>query len=248
MLITTIIFYVVARERFGWRKSRALALCGVFLVVDLGFLGSTSFKIPDGGWFPLLAATVVFTLLATWRTGRRLVNARLIGSRLPLARFIAGIEDRPVVRAPGTGAYLFRHPGMTPPTLLASLRHHDSLHEQVLVISVVTEERPRVHPLQRSEVTDLGHGFHQVVLRYGFMEDPDVPADLAHRANMQIGCDLDTMTYFVGRESVRVTPRPGMAWWRERLFALMWRNSTSAATYLKLPFDQTVEIGVSVEL
>jgi KUP system potassium uptake protein len=248
MTITTVIFYVVARERFHWPRPIALLLCGLFLAVDLAFLGATLFKIPDGGWFPLVVAVIVFTLMATWRTGRRLVNERLFQGVPPLPQFIASLAEHPPVRAPGTGVYLFRHPGLTPPALLAALRHHDSLHEQVLVVSAVTVERPRVHLLERAEITNLDQGFQQVVLRYGFMEDPDVPRALSHRVVTKLGIDLETVTYFLGRESVQATARPGMARWRERLFVLMWRNSTSAATYFNLPIEQTVEIGVGVEL
>jgi KUP system potassium uptake protein len=248
MTITTIIFYVVVRERFHWARGPALALCGLFLVIDGAFLGATLFKIPDGGWIPLVIAAVVVTLMSTWRTGRRLVNERLYQAVPRLDQFIASLAEHPPVRAPGTGAFLFRHPGLTPPALLAALRHHDSLHERVLIISVVTAERPRVHPLERADVADLGQGFHQVMLHFGFMEDPDVPRALAGRVVTKLGVNLETITYFVGREAIRVTSRPGMARWRERLFVLMWRNSTSAATYLGLPLEQTVEIGVGVEL
>jgi KUP system potassium uptake protein len=220
----------------------------LFLVVDLAFLGATLFKIPHGGWFPLVVAAVGFTILATWRTGRRLVGERLMAGRLPLDRFVQSLAEHPPVRAPGAGAYLFSAPGLTPPSLIANLRHNDSLHEQVLVIAVVTEEVPRVHPLRRAELADLGHGFHQVVLHYGFMEDPDIPRALAERVVMELGTNLDTLTYFLGRDWLRVTSRPGMARWREHLYAFMSRNATSAANYFRLPAEQTVELGLNVEL
>jgi KUP system potassium uptake protein len=206
------------------------------------------FKIPDGGWFPLVVAVVVFSILTTWRTGRRLVQERLLRGGVPLSRFVENLSQDPPVRSPGAGVYLFATPGVTPPSLLANLRHNDALHEQVLVLSVCTEKRPRVSPLKRAEITDLGGGFHQVVLRYGFMDDPDVPRALADRVVHELGTDLATVSYFVGRESVRVTPRPGMAHWREHLFAFMSRNSSNAASYFKLPLKQTLELGVAVEL
>jgi KUP system potassium uptake protein len=248
MVITTIVFYVVARERFGWPAWRAGALCGLFLAVDLGFLGATLFKIPDGGWFPLAVAAIVFTVLATWRTGRRLVADRLLRGRLPLTEFLDSLARHPPLRTPGGGAFLFSTPGITPPALIAALRHMDSLHEQVLVISVVTEEVPRLLPVQRADITDLGHGFHQVVLHFGFMEDPDIPRALADRAVMKLGLDLETLSYFLGREALRVTSRPGMARWREHLFAFQSRNATSAANYFHLPYEQTVELGITIEL
>jgi len=248
MVITSILFLVVVLERFRWPRAVAIPLCTLFLVVDLAFFVATLFKIPDGGWLPLVVGVVVFTVLTTWRTGRLLVNERLLGRGLPIDRFVDSIAEHPPARAPGAGAYFFRTPGMTPPALLANLRLNDSLHEHVLVVSIVTEDRPRVHPSQRAEITDLGGGFHQVVLHYGFMDEPDVPRALADRCASDIGIDVDTLAYFVGRETLRVTPRPGMARWREHLFALMSRNATSAADYFKLPLDRTGELGVGVEL
>ena len=247
MLITTILFFVVILDRFHWPVGLAVPVCSVFFVVDLSFFGATLFKIPSGGWFPLVMGVVIFTAQTTWHTGRRLIRERLHAG-LPLTEFVRSLSDHPPIRAPGMGAYLFGRPGVTPPALLATLRYHDSLHEQILVISVITEERPRVHELQRMEMMDLGEGFHEVVLRFGFMEDPDVPRALSGRAAMNLGVDLDSVTYFLGRESIQVTPQPGMGMWREHLFALMSRNATSAAQYLRLPPEQTVEIGVVVAL
>jgi KUP system potassium uptake protein len=248
MVITSIVFYVVAREHFGWPAWRAGALCGLFLAVDLGFLGATLFKIPDGGWLPLVVAAVVFTVLTTWRTGRRLVGQRLLRGRLPLTEFLDSLAHHPPLRTPGAGAFLVSTPGITPPALISALRHTDALHEQVLVISIVTEEVPRVLPARRTEITDLGLGFRQVVLHFGFMEDPDIPRALADRVVMKLGIDLETLSYFLGRESLRVTARPGMARWREHLFAFQSRNATSAANYFHLPYEQTVELGITVEL
>ncbi len=248
MVLTTVLFYFVARERFQWKASLLIPLCSVFFVVDLAFFGATLFKIPDGGWFPLVAATIVFTILTTWHTGRRLVQQRLLHGGLPLTRFLQSVFDDPPVRTAGACAYLFATPGMTPPALLANLHHTKALPGSVLVISVLTEKRPRVTPLKRAEIVNLGHGFHEIVLHYGFMEIPDVPHALAGQTMMGLGADLDSLTYFVSRESLRVSPRPGMARWREHLFAFMSRNATGAANYFKLPLDQTIEIGVVVEL
>ena len=248
MLITTILFYVVARTRMGWPRALAASLCSVFLLIDVAFFSATLFKIPSGGWLPLVVAAVVFTLLTTWRTGHRIVRERRLRRPLPLRRFVESLRAHPPVRAPGTSAYLFPTPGVTPPVLLASLRHHDALHEQVLIVTVLVEERPRVHDAERTEIEDLGDGFHQVILRFGYLQDPDVPEALAGRAAMELGLDLDSITYFVGRESVRVTELPGMAIWREHLYALMERNATDPAFYFRLPALQVFELGIIVEL
>ena len=248
MVMTTILFYVVARERFAWKPWVIGPLCLVFFLVDLAFFSATLFKIPDGGWFPLVVGAVVFTVLTTWRTGHHLVHERLMHGGLPLPDFLESLFHHPPVRTPGAGAYLFATPGITPPALLANLRHTDALHEQVLVISVLTQKRPRVPAAKRADVIDLGHGVCEVVLHYGFMESPDVPRALAERVTMEVGLDLDSISYFVSRESLRVTSKPGMARWREHLFAFMARNATSAANYFKLPLEQTIELGVAVEL
>jgi KUP system potassium uptake protein len=248
MVMTTVLFYVVARERFRWSAWFVTPLCALFLFVDVGFFTATLFKVPEGGWFPLLVALLVFTLLSTWRTGRLLVNERLLHGGLPLEKFVASIEKHPPLRAPGAGAYLFGTPGITPPALLANLDHSDALHEQVLIVSVITEKRPRLQPHSRATITPLGAGMFQVLLHFGFMEAPDVPRALTERCVMHTGTDMHSLNYFIGRESLRVTPKAGMAPWRERLFRLMARNASSAADYFQLPAEQTVEIGVSIEL
>jgi KUP system potassium uptake protein len=248
MVMTTILFYVVARERFAWKPWLTVPLCLVFLLVDLAFFGATLFKIPDGGWFPLVVGAIVFTVLTTWRTGRHIVQERLLHGGLPLTAFLESLFHHPPVRTAGACAYLFATPGITPPALLANLRHTDALHEEVLVISVMTEKRPRLPAAKRADLIDLGHGFHEIVLHYGFMEVPDVPRALAERVVTDVGLDLSSISYFVSRESLRVTTKPGMARWREHLFALMSRNATSAANYFRLPLDQTIELGVAIEL
>jgi KUP system potassium uptake protein len=186
--------------------------------------------------------------LSTWRTGRRLVHERLLRGGIPLTEFVKDVvEDRPV-RTRGAGAYLVSSPGVTPAALFANLEYNDAVHETVLVISVVPQEVPRVDAGERTEMADLGAGFHQVVLRYGFMEDIDVPRALALEVAPTLRVDVARLPYFLGRESLRVTARPGMARWREHLFALMSRNATSAATYFGLPPEQTIDLGLAVEL
>jgi KUP system potassium uptake protein len=248
MVLTTILFYVVAREHFGWRASWLAPLCAMLFVVDVAFFSATLFKIPEGGWFPLLMATVIFTVLSTWRTGQRIVTDRLLHGGYPVDKFVDGLRAHPPTRAPGQGVYLFQMVGVTPPALIGNLRYNDALHETVVVVSVVTEKRPRVPPARRAEITHLGDGFHQVVLHYGFMQQPDIPKALADHCTTHIPLDLSSVNYFVGRAVVRVTPREGMARWREHLYAFMTRNSSSIALYFRLPIAQTLELGVSVEL
>ncbi|HET7488017.1 MAG TPA: potassium transporter Kup [Acidimicrobiales bacterium] len=248
MVMTTALFFVVARRRLGLPSWLVGPVCAAFFAVDMAFFLATLFKIPEGGWFPLLVGAAVFAVLTTWRTGRLIVGERLVGRNPSLRLLVDSLLEGHRQRVPGTGAYLYATPGAAPPALLANLRHNRSLHEQVLVISIVTEKRPRVPKIRRAEITDLGCGFHQVVLHYGFLDEPDVPRALQERVVMHTGTDLDSTHYFVGREAVRVTRIPGMAWWRERLFAVLLRNATGAATYFKLPVEQTMEVGMVVEL
>lgn len=166
----------------------------------------------------------------------------------PLAEFVAGCSRGSVVRTPGTSAYLFSAIGVTPPALIAGLRHHDSLHEQVLVVCVVVEPRPTVPTLKRAVVTHLGAGFPQVVLHFGFMEQPDVPRALAQRVASGLGIEPSTISYVLGTEAISVTRRPGMAMWREHLYSFMSRNAAGTIQLFHLPIEQTLAIGVGVEL
>lgn len=250
MVITTLLFYVVLRHRWHWSAWRAGMLCGVFLAIESVYLVANLFKIPAGGWFPLVIGAVVFTTMTTWATGRRLVGERMGRARIPLERFVDSVEqtvDRPH-RTPGDAVYLFSSSGMTPPALLANLRHNHVLHERVFVLSVTTAEVPRVLPARRSEVHEVAEGVWQINLRYGFMEEPDVQRGLGEGAAGRLAIDPNTASYFLGAESLVVGTGPGMARWRDRLFTILSRNATSAADYFGLPSGRTVILGQRVEI
>jgi KUP system potassium uptake protein len=249
MVITTVLFFEVLRRRFRWRLGPAVAVCGTFLLIDVAFLGANIPKIPHGGWFPLVVGALVFTGLTTWQTGRELVRDRIVQRDSTLARFLSSPSATGAVRVPGTAVYLFSIPDLTPPALVANLEHNRSLHEQVLLVSIVTADAARVPQEQRSDVRSCPlPGVHQVILHYGFMEDPDVPAALRQGGLAEFDVDTASASYFLGAESLVVTERPGMAEWRERLFVAMSRNATSAANYFNLPADRTVTLGTRVEL
>jgi KUP system potassium uptake protein len=186
--------------------------------------------------------------MTTWRTGRRIVRKRLQDRMPKLQQFVTTYAHGQTNRSPGTSVYLYSAPGLVPPSLLATLRHNDSLHEQVLIVVVVTDPVPRVALPRRAVVTDCGAGFHQVILHFGFMERPDVPQALRDRVQRKISMDMETVSYVIARENLRVTDRPGMMMWREHLYALISRNSTGVARMFELPSDQTLEIGVLVEV
>ncbi len=248
MVITTLLIFVVMREAWGWSVGRAGLVVGGFLVVDLAYFGANLFKIPDGGWFPLVVGIGIFTLMTTWKKGRQLLAARLRQDDLPIERFVGSVAKTSPGRVPGTAVYMYSHAGTTPPAMLANLRLNEVLHERVVVLSVTTEDVPRIHRAERSGVWDLGFGFYQVILRYGFMEYPNVPAALGDIIRSGFGIDPTDTVYVLGRETVLATVRPGMAIWREKLFALMMRNAMNAVRFFHLPPERSLEIGVNVEI
>ena len=248
MVITTVLLFIVMKQMWKWSVARAVALTGVFLVVDLVFFGANITKVPAGGWFPLVIGLIGFVLMTTWRTGRKLLAMRQAKSELPVERFIASIVEHPQQRVAGTGVYLFAEPGVTPPTLLTNLRHHEVLHETIVLVAIRVARRARVPQAERATVHNLGHGFSQIVLHYGFMQEPDVPAALGNIVHREFGFDETEATYFLGRETVLATELPGMMIWREELFSFMHRNATSAARFFSLPHDRVIEVGVQVPI
>ncbi len=248
MVITTVLFYSLTRNRWGWSKPKALSLAAGFLVVDLAFFGANIAKIPAGGWFPLLVGLVMFTVMTTWRRGRAIVREKLRRGHLEAASFVEELDETEITRVPGTGVFMFGSPGATPPTLLQNLRFNHVLHETVVLLTVVFEQRPRVHPAERYTIVNLGRGFFQLILHFGYMDEPDVPSALANLVSPELGFDpLDT-TYFLGRETLIVVPEGDMSPWREHLFAFLSRNVRSAAQYFRLPPDRVIEIGALLEI
>jgi len=249
MLITTILAYVVARDLLGWSALRAGLITAAFLVGDLAFLTANYFKIIHGGWFPLLIAAVVFTIMTTWRKGREILNARLAEGALSPDDFVTSLRHRGPVRVPGTAVFMHRSREVIPSALLHSLKHYKALHERVILLTVVTEEVSHLRDEERLEVEEIGEGMFQVTARYGYMEEPDIPALLA-RVDSEHGIAIPPMdtTYFLGRETLIVTARAsGMATWREKLFVSMMRNAQGAARFFGLPPNRVVELGAQIE-
>lgn len=248
MVVTTVLIFVVMRERWKWATAAAVSLTAAFLVVDLAYFGANLFKIPDGGWFPIVIAAAIFTGMTTWKKGRQSLAARMHAGSLPLERFVDSVSEGDTGRVPGTAIYMTSRPGTTPPALLATIRHNEVLHRTVVVLSVLTTSEPRVPVARRAEVQPIGDGFSQIVLRYGYMEEPDVPAALTSIIRGDFGFDPDDTVWVLGRETVLATDQPGMMVWREKLFAFMARNATPATRHFHLPVDRSLEIGVQVEI
>jgi KUP system potassium uptake protein len=248
MLITTLL--VAAVMLMLWRVPRGLAiplLLG-FLLVDSLFFSANIAKIFQGGAFPVLAGIALFTLMTTWKSGKKLLFARLDETALPLPVFIDSICLQPPHRVDGTAVFLTARPDAVPHALLHNLLHNQVLHEQVILLTVVTEDSPRLPEDRRFEVDSYGEGFFRIILHFGFMEEPDVPAAL--RQLRRDGLDFSPMrtTYFLSRETVIPSKRIGMANWREKLFAFQQRNSNSSMRYFKLPVNRVIELGTQVEI
>jgi KUP system potassium uptake protein len=249
MVATSVLFYAVARERWKWRLPTALFVGGAFLAMDLAFWGANLLKITHGGWFPLLVGVVVFTILTTWKKGRQILNERIFHRVLPRDLFLQSIMSHPPHRVPGVAVYMYNDPRGTPPALLHNLKHNKVLHEQVVFLSVQTEEIPNVAAEDRATVEPLADGFHQLLLHYGFMEDVDVPKALAAIRHDGLRFKPMETTFFLGRETLIPSKTVhGMAVWREKLFSIMSRNARPASSFFRLPPNRVVELGAQVEL
>jgi KUP system potassium uptake protein len=248
MVITALLLYVVAVERWRWPVPLAVAVTGMFLLIDSAFLVANMLKLLSGGWLPLVIAACAFALMTTWKTGRRIVYERLNARAIPLETFMSAVHATPPTRVPGTAVFMTAQPRGTPPALAHNLRYNKVMHEQVVVLTVATAQRPLVSEDEQLDVTDLGNGVYNVRVQYGFMQDPNVPDTIALAKKRGMGVNLDDLVYFLGRETIIVTERRGMAKWRERLFVLMARNAVRATAYFRLPPERVVELGVQVEM
>ncbi len=248
MLITTILtFYVI---RHGWKYPLALCLAAtsIFFAIDFAFLASNALKFVEGGWFPILIAGAIFTLMVTWEEGRFILNKKLRTDSIDLKSFLEAVFVSPPLRVEGTAVFLTAEPGAVPNAMLHNLKHNKVLHETNLFVTVRSHEVPWINMDKRLEITSLGRHCWQVVLNYGFKNDPDVPSALMQMRGQ--GCQVDPMTtsYFLSRDTVVPTIGDGMAQWREKLFAQMHRNASSAADFLNLPNNAVVELGSKVEI
>jgi KUP system potassium uptake protein len=248
MVITSILFYVAARHVWRWSALKAGSLTALFLTFEIPLCFSNLLKVPEGGWFPILVAVTVFTLMATWRTGRRVLGARLRGSSLPLAMFLDDIRSKSPHRVKGTAVFLASNPEGTPLALMHNLKHNQVLHERVVIMTIQTVEVPHVDAEERVQIDELENGFFRVIGRFGFMEDPDAPQLMAACAKKGFVFDQPRTTFFLSRETIIASKRPGLLLWRERLFAFMSRNAQSATAFFRLPPNRVVELGMQVEI
>ncbi|MFI5230619.1 MAG: potassium transporter Kup [Gemmatimonadales bacterium] len=262
MAITSVLFGVVARARWNWSLAHILPITLIFLAIDLALFSANVIKVEYGGWVPIVIAICVFTLMSTWKKGRHLLNQALHAGSLPLDLFLGDVGRRKPLRVPGTAVFMTSSNDGVPVVLLHHLKHNKVLHEQVILMSVLTQEVPEVAASERVTVEKLEQGFYRVTARYGFMESPNVPHILQHARESGIKAKPNETTFYLGRERIIIASgerKPGtrrapddvvlprMASWRKKLFVLMSRNARSATEFFGIPPNRVVELGAQVE-
>lgn len=249
MVITTILFYFFARNTWGWNPFFALGLCGFFLMIEASFWGANLLKVIHGGWFPLLVGILIYTIMSTWNTGRKILSKRMIELIMPLDRFLEKVWDENAHRTEGVAVYMSGHPKYAPATIILNYNHFKALHEHVVFLSVETLDIPHVPRGNRVRLQTIGPQIYRLIIQFGFMDLPNVTAEL-HDIELDRWTKLNPkmVTFFLGREQILATSREGMALWREKLFSLMSRNSQNASTFFHLPRERCIEIGSMIEI
>jgi len=247
MVITTLLFTQIARRHWGWSRPQAIAFLAVFLTIDGAFLIANVVKIESGGWFPLAAAFVVYLMMTTWNRGRRALHTLLREGSLPIGLFLEDVKRRQPPRVPGTAVFMTSDESGAPVVLLHHLKHNKVLHDQVILLSVITEDVPEVAASERVNVESLGEGFYRVIARYGFMQQPNVPSIFPQCTSLGVKLRPNDTSYFLGREQLIPTGRSQMPRWRKKLFVIMSRNAQSATQFFGLPPNRVVELGAQIE-
>jgi KUP system potassium uptake protein len=248
MIITTMLAYFVARHIWHWPLYRAVLVTVGFLVVDAAFFGANIIKVAQGGWVPLLIGLLVYTVFVTWKRGRDLLSEKLRQGMITLEDFVKDVANNGITRVPGAAIFLTGEPEGTPIAMLHNIKHNQVLHKQNIVVTVLTEEIPHVSEKDRMNVKNLEHGFYRVLIRYGFMEDPDVPAVLRQLKHNGLDINPAAATYIMSRNTLIPSKMPGMAIWREKLFVFLTRNASRANEFFRLPANRVVELGMQIEI
>jgi len=247
MLIDTCLLAVVLLGLWHWKRWLALPLLAIFFIVDGAYFAANLTKVPDGGWFPLLIGAIAFTLLTTWAQGRRLMRQRMQEAAMPIEVFVKSAANS-ATRVPGTAIFMSSAPSGVPHALLHNMKHNKIIHERVIVLTVVIEDVPYVEAADNAEIVDLGQGFYRMVLRYGFMQETDIQRALSRVTGCGQKFDMMQTSFFLSRQTLIAAARPGMAIWREKLFAWMLRNAATAMEFFNLPTNRVVELGSQVEI
>jgi KUP system potassium uptake protein len=248
MVLTTAMTFFVSLDVWKWRLALAIAVTAPFMIIDLAFFGASMVKVAHGGWVPLLVACGILAVMTTWRRGRSILASRLHERAVPITDFAAQIKANPPLNVPGTAVYMTSALDGAPTSLVSNVRHNKVIHEHVVLMTVMFRDTPYVPREERYKLTAVDERFWTLQVSYGFMDSPNVPAVLMRVDDPKLALDLKSVTYFLGRETVLATSRPGMAIWRERLFSFMSRNAQRATTYFRIPSDHVIEIGIQIEL
>jgi KUP system potassium uptake protein len=247
-LCTCVLAMVVFRRQFHWSRLAAMSVFGGFFLIDGVFFSANTLKVLEGGWVPLVLGIALTALMTSWKRGRDLLLARWKQDSLPLAPFLARLPQSRTVRVPGMAVFLTGNPDYVPTSLLHNLKHNKVLHERVLFVTVQNVDEPEVAPERRTEVAELAPGIHRVILRYGFMESPNIPRELEELGPNGVGFDPMQASYFLGREVLVPAMVPKMPWWRLWLFLVLARNAVPATEFFRIPSDRVVELGVRVAI
>ncbi len=247
MLMDTILAAIVARWLWGWSRWLTACVFGVFLVVDLFYVGSNMLKIPTGGWLPIVIAFAAMAVFLVWNRGREILVSKLYRDAMPIEEFLER-WDRTVERVTGTAVFMTSNPSVVPTAFLHNLKHNHVVHERVVIMKVNVEDVPRVAEAQRIEVEKLGKGFHKVTVHYGFMERPDVPRALELCRPFGLSFDLMQTTFFLGRETLIPASRSELRRWQAALFIAMQATALSATRFFRIPANRVVEMGTQVEI
>ncbi len=247
MFIDTVLLAVVLFSLWKWPMWKALPLVALFFIVDMAYFGANLIKVPDGGWVPLVIGLVIFTLLTTWSRGRQLMREHMAEASIPMEVF-AKSANSSAARVPGTAIFMASASSGVPAALLHNIKHNKVLHERVVILTILIEDVPYVDPEKRSTVKDMGQGFYRLILRYGFLEETDVPEALKTETLCGQPFEMMKTSFFLSRQTLLASAKPGMAIWREKLFAWMLRNAASAMEFFRLPTNRVVELGSQVEI
>lgn len=248
MLITTLLFYVIARRKWGWNRFAAGSLFVIFFITDLAFFGANMSKIMHGAWFPLVVGGAIFTLMITWQRGRQLLYEQLRKEALTLEDFIQSLSLQSVERVRGQAIFLSGNPGIIPRALLHNLKHNKILHSEIIFLNISTEEVPRIPLGEKLQFEKLGSGFYKVIARYGFMEEPNIVKILALIREKGVDFKPNQISYFLGREMVLPKEKSKMSKWRTKLFAFLSHNAFAFTAYYDIPPNQVVELGSQIRL
>ncbi len=246
-LCTAVLAMVVFRRQFHWSRAAAISVFGGLFLVDIVFFSANTVKIVEGGWVPLVLGVALTGMMTSWKQGRDLLLSRWKQSSMPLAPFLARLPQSRIIRVPGVAVFMTGNPDYVPTSLLHNLKHNKVLHENVLFVTVQTEDVPEVSQRRRSEVAELAPGIYRVVLRYGFMESPNIPRALEDLTD-QVKMRVSQASYFLGREVLVPGMAPKMSWWRRALFLVLARNAVPATEFFRIPSDRVVELGVRITI